>query len=829
MKRILSLIAAAALVAVTGCQRYELNTDFTQPTELESPAEVTLDVTSSSTVVLSWTGGQAADGGILLYNVLFDLPGGDFSNPLATMQSDLGARSTLTLTHAQLNSLARKAGIKPNEKGSLIWTVTTSKGGVTEMFDGYSELKLVRGEGIDNIPEHLYVAGTAAKEAGQEFRAEDEGVFVIYTEIGEGSLKFTSEKNGGNAFYADENAKLNEGDGEFDVTAAPESGLARLTVNFNTLSFTVEEVSKSVRAIWAATYTDIAVLEYAGNGNFTGDGDVVFLGPGREGTPDWCSWVEERYYFIATVDGTEVCWGSNYGSAVTPDGTEEFYYVNEFSWDQWNHLWKMDHAYDECHVTFTIETNNNNHMTHSYQGGAITYDQPSETPAELYFGGSAAETEGQAMRKDGDKFIIYNKLSDGNISLTDGNGTKYFAKGDNNDLYIGSPKTTASASAEGCITRVTVDFSTKKVSYESVSSTLRLAWAATTATVISLDYQGLGKYAGEGDIIFLGPGRDGTPSWCSWAEERYYFLVGIDGTDMCWGRLDGVSGERPDGEVSADFYNLGEFSWSEDTKWNHAWKMASNLDESSVTASVNTNDMTHSFVKASVDPVTPTVAPSSLTLKGTGVEAEAEFRKISDGVFEAVTKLSEGEMHFTSGSKNYFAGSGDALLQGDGNTVTAASDCLAERITVDFVNCTVKVEKITQLVAIWGCNEQTFMTFAYEGKGIFKASGAIDFIDPGDPQYNMATWLTWTEERYRYIVTIDGADKCWGRLDEADAENRPDNPDTVNANFWQIGEFAVGSQWDHLWKFASNLDGSNVEIVINTNDNGVMTQTITKK
>lgn len=108
MKKKLLFIAAAVL-GLAGCQKYELNTDFTMPTELESPSNVILDVTSSKTVVLSWTGGGAEDGGVLLYNVLFDKQGGDFSEPIATMPSDLGAKQTLTMTHAQLNTLARKA------------------------------------------------------------------------------------------------------------------------------------------------------------------------------------------------------------------------------------------------------------------------------------------------------------------------------------------------------------------------------------------------------------------------------------------------------------------------------------------------------------------------------------------------------------------------------------------------------------------------------------------------------------------------------------------------------------------------------------------------
>lgn len=365
MKNAILLTAAVSLAAVTGCQKYEFDTDFSVPTELVTAPAVQLDVTSSKTVVLSWNGGGAADGGIVLYNVLFDKEGGDFSSPLATMPSDLGAGTTLTLTHAQINTLARESGIKPNETGSFIWTVTASKGGVVKRVDSSAELEVTRGEGIDNIPQTLFISGSAALETGQEFRKAENGLFVIYTETGAGALKFTSEKSGGFTFYADGNGKLNEGDGEYVIAEAPSTGLARITVNFNTLSCTVETVGKSVRAIWGATFGDISVLEYAGDGNFKGDGEIVFLGPGREGTPSWCSWVEERYYFIANVNGGDVCWGSSYGTAATPDGTDGFFDIYEYQWSQWDHLWKMDHALDLQNAEFTIYTNKAGKMTHS--------------------------------------------------------------------------------------------------------------------------------------------------------------------------------------------------------------------------------------------------------------------------------------------------------------------------------------------------------------------------------------------------------------------------------------------------------------------------------
>nr|WP_276743559.1 SusE domain-containing protein [Petrimonas mucosa] len=156
MKKIANIILS--LLILVGCQeKYELNVDFQLPTHLDSPTAIQLDITSAEPVVLSWTGGGAADGGIVLYEVLFDKEGGDFSNPLVSLKSDQGALPRLTLTHAALNTIARNAGILPQETGKLIWTVRASKGGVLKESDIQSAITVTRGEGIDNIPSQLFL------------------------------------------------------------------------------------------------------------------------------------------------------------------------------------------------------------------------------------------------------------------------------------------------------------------------------------------------------------------------------------------------------------------------------------------------------------------------------------------------------------------------------------------------------------------------------------------------------------------------------------------------------------------------------------------------
>ncbi len=833
MKKIIPILTL--LLALVGCKKtYEFNTDFTMPATLSSPAAVTLDVTSSETVVLSWEGGQAADGGLVLYDVLFDKAGGNFATPVDVRKSDQGALPQLTLSHAELNGIARKAGIKPNESGQLIWTVRGSKGGQVQTMDKSETITVTRGEGIDNMPDKLYIAGSAAVEAGQEFRVAEEGVYVIVTKLKAGKLRFTSEKGGGSVFYTSESGKLIEGEGDYSVTEAPTTGLARITVNFNTLGQKIETIEAQLHAQWEATHVDFAILEYQGNGEFSGEGEAVFLGPGREGTPEWCSWVEERYSFIVNIDGTNVRWGSfEGGNAFTPTGDPSFYYIKEAPIVDWDGLWKMDHALDLKMVRATVYTNKDNKFTHMMeQAGEIIYEQPTSTPEELFLSGAAAEVDGQAFRKAGDQFIIYSKLNAGGLSFEDGQGVKYFIQGEN-DLYIG--KRTFDVPASEGITRVTVDFATNKVSFEQVAANVRMIWGCNYATVIDLAYQGEGKFAGEGKVLFVSKDRPETnaPDWLSWTEERYYFIATIDGVEKCWGRLDGEDPEsRPDGEVSQTFYDIGEFEWSQ---WDHLWKMGSIFDDSMVSATINTNDnghFKHSFVKQTEDPFPPTTAPSELAIQGSGAEtAGAAFRKVEDGIFVLYAKLGAGEIYFQGDGKTYFQGE-ESLMQGEGSHAVEGTTDIPYRIEVNFKTLVVDIKSVDKVAIVWGCNECSPFDMSYQGNGVWSGTGKIAFIEPGDPQFGLATWLTWEEERYRFLVSMGGeesATTCWGRLDDVDGEYRPDDSRwDQDPRFYHCGEFARGGQWDHLWKMATEMNGQTVTVSVNTNQDGVIVHSITK-
>ncbi|PWG78754.1 SusE domain-containing protein [Pararcticibacter amylolyticus] len=374
MKKLHVSVIAIILLAFFGCKdEYQLSDEFTEPTSLSSPQKVTLDVSSSATIPFSWSGGGAADGSYVLYDVIFDKEGGDFTNPIEKIPGDRGTSPKLTLTQDQLNVIARKGGIRPGETGKLAWTVLASRGGSIKKAGVVNSIEVTRGEGIDNMPEQLYLLGEGSENngaAGLPFRKESDGVYVIYSKVsGTGNLELKGSVQENEFHYFLDGAKLKEGTGSIRIT--PNTNPYRITVNFNTLSIKTEVIS-SVKCIWGATYNPIGNLAYIGNGKFEAKNCTIkFIAPDRPDTnpPGWLSWVEERYYFIANIDGSDKCWGRMDGvSAERPTGNEplSFYRLGEFSWSQWDHLWKMSGSLDLKKATITIDTNKDNLMVHQF-------------------------------------------------------------------------------------------------------------------------------------------------------------------------------------------------------------------------------------------------------------------------------------------------------------------------------------------------------------------------------------------------------------------------------------------------------------------------------
>lgn len=368
MKKIYYFLLSLTVLFTACGEDYDLNTGFTVPTTLKGPESVKLDLSSADNIVFSWEGGGANDGGIVLYQILFDKESGDFSEPLLKQQSDLGGLTKRTLSPVELNKMARLAGLKTGETGSFKWTVTASRGGVERMAETSGKISITRPD--EEIPEQLYLRGTATEnpDGNSAFRTVSDGIFTIYTNLKSGNLLMADTENKDAATYTlNSNGVIVEGSTAWSTEAYDVP--IRMTVNFNTKKITIDKIS-GIRMIWGCNYETIANMSYIGNGIFESPNTSInFVVPGGPGAPEWLSWTEERYYFIATINNAEVCWGRNDGvHPERPSDSEPitFYELGEFGWSQWDHLWKMAGKLDGKTCTVKIDTNLDGLMVHQF-------------------------------------------------------------------------------------------------------------------------------------------------------------------------------------------------------------------------------------------------------------------------------------------------------------------------------------------------------------------------------------------------------------------------------------------------------------------------------
>lgn len=382
MKYLYLPIIATVLLLLSSCEDdYHLSDKFTVPTELESPKKVIIDVSSKNNILLSWSGGEASDGSYILYEVLFDKEGGDFTNPLSKIKSNLGALPKLTLSHDSLNAISRRAGIKPEETGNIIWTLIASKGGTTKTVDLKNVIEVTRGEGIDNMPEELYLFGSATENAGaggQKFRKAAEGVYEIYTTLPQnGKIYFRSStaSDATNYYIDDSDRKLKEYDGDTQVTAftAP----CKITVNFNSLSMSISDPVAQIKVVWIQTWMDVDDVNtnfvYEGNGIFRLS-DCTFTIPYRH--PAWPAGQyssDERYYFQTLIGGSWWHWRRMPNITENQPGANEplsFFEIDTTApWasEQWTGGWKLKSDLWNKTLDLVIDTNKEGMVVHQFE------------------------------------------------------------------------------------------------------------------------------------------------------------------------------------------------------------------------------------------------------------------------------------------------------------------------------------------------------------------------------------------------------------------------------------------------------------------------------
>lgn len=393
MKRLL-FIPTLALVLASCVEKYDLNTNFTPPTELFSPeGAIKLDITSSTPIILAWDGGGATDGTSVLYDVFIADADGSFDTPALRRPADSGLNQ-VSIPQSEMNVLAKKLGAVPEGKATITWTVRASKGGDMKFCAASKSFDVVRPAGLATIPDKLYLYGSATANdvgGGQEFRQVSDGKFEIFTVLTDGDICFRDGKAAdASNFFIDQSGKLTDDAGATTVTGTdlnPDKNYLaeRITIDFNTLSMKREKIGE-LHIIWAQTYGDFGPqfagapqrpeyrFTYAGNGVFSRTIDKLthpFGHPAWGGT----TVTDNRYYFNVKVDDVEMRWrftsatpSGNAPAVNTPLSSYGFGEVLLSGAGQWDNAFKLNDALKNASdVVVKVYGNKDGYFCHQFE------------------------------------------------------------------------------------------------------------------------------------------------------------------------------------------------------------------------------------------------------------------------------------------------------------------------------------------------------------------------------------------------------------------------------------------------------------------------------
>jgi hypothetical protein len=360
-----SLLAGiVALVVISGCKKDKTlgSTKVSAVNNLFLPEDgkyIKIASGASGSVSFEWEQARAEDNGLVLYEVVFDKEGGDFSKPLYSMPSDgNGLYNKLTVSFSDLNKIANLAGVKPQEAGKVIWTVMSSKGINAVAAAQKRTVEIERPAGFTDIPTELFLTGTAT-EGGDDlakavkFKQTAPGKFEIYTSLKAGSFHFADRITGTPSTYSYDGTKLTEA-GNTEFTGATK--VVKIEIDFNVAAYKTTEVTNV--GLWFAADNKIWFdLTYTSNGTWEANNKSIVFHQESWGR-------DERYKFRFTFKNADNSTATQfYGSANSDNNAADantppsYYYMKPVNNSQYDYCFKFNHAFDNKTASIKVMFN----------------------------------------------------------------------------------------------------------------------------------------------------------------------------------------------------------------------------------------------------------------------------------------------------------------------------------------------------------------------------------------------------------------------------------------------------------------------------------------
>ena len=356
------LFFIAAALIVVGCEEDDAlsHTEVSAVEALYAPEDNTFyNLGAQSSAVFQWQAARAEDNGVVLYEVAFDVEGGDFSEPVYVIPSDgKGLQRSLNLSFTTLNQIAGMAGIEPETTGKLQWTVWSSKGINVKESNLFRTIEVERPGGFPT-PDELFITGSATEAGGDlanaiPLKKTGATTFEVYTSLSEGEYQFATRNTGTPDTFFIENGKLKA---EGTTAYSGEEKVYRIRIDFSDGSVEMTEIQKV--ELWFAPNGEFLFdLPYAGNGTWLADDKTIEFRQESWGR-------DERYKFRFTVanngETQEEWFGSTNADNQRPDANTSpaYWHMVPVTNDHWNNSFKfateVDMSTVDVEVIFNTE------------------------------------------------------------------------------------------------------------------------------------------------------------------------------------------------------------------------------------------------------------------------------------------------------------------------------------------------------------------------------------------------------------------------------------------------------------------------------------------
>lgn len=219
--------------------------------------------------------------------------------------------------------------------------------------------------------------------------------------------------------------------------------------------------------------------------------------------------------------------------------------------------------------------------------------------------------------------------------------------------------------------------------------------------------------------------------------------------------------------------------------------------------------------------------PADVFMTGTATETGADLasavklKQTANGVFEIYTSLKAGTYNFAdrnAGTPTTYSISGGDLKEGGTTTVTGATKVY--RINLDFNNASVTMTEVKE-VGLWFAPDNTiWFNLNYTANGIWKAENQSIV-------FRQESWGR--DERYKFRLKInDGTADSFEWMGSSNADNS--RPTTGSpASYWFLNKIANNDQWNYCYKFQTEADNKNCDIIVNFTTGGPYTHQVVIK